>query len=60
MYPLDIFENRIMQGKQIKYASKIKLYDYQEEACNKAINAKNGIIIMPARFWKNTNSTRTY
>lgn len=42
--------------KPIKYKSNIKLYDYQEQAKNKAFSAKNGVIVMPARERKNTNS----
>ena len=34
--------------KNIKYKSKIELYDYQEQAKNKALEAKNGVIVMPA------------
>lgn len=48
MYPLDIFENRIVLGEHITYKSNIKLFDYQEKACNKAVLRKNGIIVMPA------------
>ena len=48
MYPLEIFENRIVLGKHIIYKSNIKLFDYQEEACKKAYLKKNGIIVMPA------------
>lgn len=57
MYPLAFFENRIVLGKNITYKSKIKLFDYQEEVCKRAVLRKNGIIVMPARFRKNTNST---
>lgn len=48
MYPIEIFENRIVLGKHIPYKSNIKLFDYQEEVCNRAILRKNGIIVMPA------------
>lgn len=48
MYPLEIFENRIILGQHIKYESNIKLYDYQENVCRKAYKRKNGIIVMPA------------
>lgn len=30
------------------YKSNIKLYDYQEKAKNKALKAKNGVLVMPA------------
>ena len=32
-----------------EYKSNIKLYDYQEKAKNKALNDRNGVIVMPAR-----------
>ena len=48
MYPIDLFENRIVLGKQIKYKSNIKLFDYQDKVCEKAYIRKNGIIVMPA------------
>lgn len=37
------------------YKSNIKLFDYQELAKNKALQSKNGVIVMPAREWKDTN-----
>ncbi len=48
MFPLDMFENRIVLGERVTYKSNIKLFDYQEKMCQKAINAKNGILVMPA------------
>lgn len=48
MYPLGIFENRIVLDKHITYKSNIKLFDYQEKACKQAYLKKNGIIVMPA------------
>ena len=33
--------------QRVFYDSRIKLYDYQEEATNKALKAKNGVIVMP-------------
>ena len=48
MYPIELFENRIVLGKQIKYKSNIKLFDYQDKVCEKAYIRKNGIIVMPA------------
>lgn len=48
MYSKDMFENRIVEGEKITYKSNIKLYDYQEEACQVGISAKNGIIVSPA------------
>ena len=48
MYPLDMFENRIVLGEHITYKSKISLFDYQKNACESAYNKKNGIIVMPA------------
>ena len=48
MYPRNIFENRIVIGDKEKYKSSIKLFDYQEKACNMALKKKNGIIVMPA------------
>ena len=38
----------IPKAKKITYKSNIKLYDYQEEAKNKALKAKNGVIVMAA------------
>ena len=60
MYPSKIFENRIILGEKLKYKSNISLFEYQEEVCEKALAKKNGIIVMPARFMKNTNSIRNY
>jgi len=48
MYPQDVFENRIVLGEYVTYKSKIELFEYQEYMCQKAINAKNGILVMPA------------
>ena len=48
MYPLDIFENRIVLDEKVTYKSNINLFDYQKEVCQKAIWRKNGIIVMPA------------
>lgn len=42
------YDFKIKQSNKIKYKSKIELYDYQEQAKNEAIKAKNGIIVMPA------------
>lgn len=38
----------IPSPQRITYKSNIKLYDYQEEAKNKALKAKNGVIVMAA------------
>lgn len=48
MYPLEMFENRIILGKHIAYKSKIELFEYQKEVLEKANIRKNGIIVMPA------------
>ena len=48
MYPLDIFENRIVLGNHVTYKSNIKLFDYQKEVAEKSYLRKNGIIVMPA------------
>ncbi len=48
MYPLDLFENRIVLGDKVTYKSKIKLFDYQKEVAEKSYLRKNGIIVMPA------------
>lgn len=48
MCPLEVFENRIVLGEHITYKSNIKLFDYQERVCQKAVLRKNGIIVMPA------------
>lgn len=42
------YEIVIPEARKIKYKSNIKLYDYQEEAKNKALKAKNGVIVMAA------------
>lgn len=52
------YEMRIVLGEKIKYKSKIKLFDYQEEVVKKAIQKKNGRNNNASRKWKNTNSTR--
>lgn len=48
MYPLEIFENRIVLGKSVVYNSKIELFDYQKKVSERAYLRKNGIIVMPA------------
>lgn len=48
MYPLEVFENRIVLGEHVTYKSKIELFEYQKEVVQKAYLRKNGIIIMPA------------
>ncbi len=60
MYSVEIFENRIIVDKKLTYKSNIKLFDYQEEVVNKAINKKNGRHNNASRFWQDTDSTRTY
>ena len=42
------YEMIIPKAKKVIYKSNIKLYDYQEEAKNKALKAKNGVIVMAA------------
>lgn len=48
MYPKELFENRIVIEDKITYQSKIKLFDYQDKVCTRAVNQKNGVIVMPA------------
>lgn len=48
MYPRNIFENRIVLGEKLTYKSNIKLFDYQESACQAALRKRNGIVVMPA------------
>lgn len=48
MYPLEVFENRIIIGEKINYKSNIELFEYQEKVCKEAVQKKNGIIVMPA------------
>ena len=48
MYPVEMFENRIVFDERISYKSNIKLFDYQENVCKKALERKNGIVVMPA------------
>lgn len=48
MYPIELFENRIVLGEHVTYKSNIKLFDYQDNVCQKAYLRKNGIIVMPA------------
>lgn len=48
MYPLELFENRIVLGKHVTYKSNIDLFDYQQKVCDIAVLRKNGIIVMPA------------
>lgn len=47
----DNYEIKIKPQSKLKYKTNIKLYDYQETACNAIIKSKNGILVMPARFW---------
>lgn len=42
------YDCRIVLGKNLQYKSNIQLYDYQEQVIQKALQAKNGIIVMPA------------
>ena len=46
-YPGD-YKVVIHEPTKIDYKSNIKLYDYQEDAKNKALKAKNGVIVMSA------------
>ena len=49
LYPhKEDYELLIPAPKKIHYKSNIKLYDYQEEAKNKALKSKNGVIVMAA------------
>lgn len=49
LYPhKEDYKMLIPTPKKIEYKSKINLYDYQEEAKNKALKAKNGVIVMAA------------
>lgn len=49
LYPYaEDYKLLIPEAKKVKYKSNIKLYDYQEEAKNKALKAKNGVIVMAA------------
>lgn len=48
MYPVEMFKNRIVLGNKESYKSKIQLFDYQERVCQKALQKKNGIMVMPA------------
>lgn len=41
------FRRSIHELRQFDYHSNINLYDYQEKAVKAAVNAKNGIIVMP-------------
>ena len=41
------FERKIAPLRPVSYDSHIKLYDYQEKAVEKALFAKNGVIVMP-------------
>ena len=50
------YEMIIPKAKKVIYKSNIELFDYQKEAKDKAIKAKNGVIVMPARSRKDTNS----
>lgn len=50
------YEIIIPKAKKVIYKSNIELFDYQKEAKDKAIKAKNGVIVMPARSRKDTNS----
>lgn len=49
LYPhKEDYEMSIPAPKKVNYKSNIKLYDYQEDAKNKALKAKNGVIVMAA------------
>lgn len=48
MYPKEVFENRIVFGDKLTYKSNIKLFDYQEKVVERALQKRNGLIIMPA------------
>lgn len=42
------FHSRIRAiGRRVDYHSEINLYDYQQEAVEKAVKAKNGVLVMP-------------
>lgn len=49
LYPYkEDYEMLIPTAKKIEYKSNIHLYDYQEDAKNKALKSKNGVIVMAA------------
>lgn len=48
MYPKEFFEPRIVLGDKITYKSNIKLFDYQEKVVDRALQKRNGLIVMPA------------
>lgn len=48
MYPKEMFEPRIVLGGRITYKSNIKLFDYQEKVVERALQKRNGLIVMPA------------
>lgn len=48
MYPKEIFEPRIVLGDKITYKSNIKLFEYQENVVERALQKRNGLIVMPA------------
>lgn len=52
----DMYSLCFKQTEKIEYKSNIKLFDYQQKACDMALKKKNGVIVMPARKWKDTNS----
>ena len=40
-------KSSILAPQRVKYASHIKLYSYQEEAVQRAMDVRNGVIVMP-------------
>lgn len=47
MFPEYLFWSHIKPSKAFSVSSNINLYPYQEEAVKKALNVRNGVIVMP-------------
>lgn len=44
----ELYYLNFKQPEKIEFKSNIKLFDYQEKACERALEKKNGVIVMPA------------
>ena len=44
----ELYHLRFKKPEKLEFKSNIKLFDYQEKACEMAFKKKNGVIVMPA------------
>lgn len=49
IFPIkELYQTKFNTPTKIEYKSNIKLFDYQQKACEEAFKKRNGVIVMPA------------